>query len=326
MVPLYPLRFESILRRLIWGGRRLGTVLHKPIGSETDYAESWELSDYHDKVSVVSEGPLAGTTLRALVREQTEPLLGASLARSEQFPLLVKFIDAHQALSVQVHPSDELARRMTGDNGKTETWVILAADPGSLIYCGLKEGIGPDDLRHSVESGQVERCLHRFEARPGDNILIRAGTVHSIGAGVLLLEIQEMSDTTFRVFDWNRVDAEGKARPLHISEAMKSIDFALGPVNPWVSAACEAEGGGTCEQLAQSPYFALQRLRFHRPVRVGNHDRFTILVGLDGSAELRHERNRVRLEFGQTLLLPAAMGPCEIVPEGDAAILECVIP
>jgi mannose-6-phosphate isomerase len=143
---------------------------------------------------------------------------------------------------------------------------------------------------------------------------------------VVLLEIQEMSDTTFRVFDWNRVDAEGKTRPLHIREAMESIDFALGPVNPCGSTAEAVEGGGTRERLAQSPYFALQRLRIHRPARVGRHDRFTILVGLEGSSELRHERNRVRLGFGQTLLLPAAMGPCEIVPEGDAAILECMVP
>src|SRR3954447_3323345 len=130
-VPLYPLRFEPILRRLIWGGRRLGTVLHKAIGEGSDYAESWELSDYHDQVSVVSEGALAGTTLRDLVRTRGEELLGGALGPREQFPLLVKFIDAREPLSVQVHPDDATARRLAGDNGKTETWVILAADPGS---------------------------------------------------------------------------------------------------------------------------------------------------------------------------------------------------
>src|ERR1700729_3939718 len=136
-VPFYPLRFAPILRRLIWGGRRLGTVLHKPIGDKTDYAESWELSDYHDSVSVVQEGSLAGTTLRQLVQTRGQELLGPALGPRDQFPLLVKFIDAHQVLSVQVHPDDETGRRLAGDNGKTETWVILDTEPGSAIYAGL---------------------------------------------------------------------------------------------------------------------------------------------------------------------------------------------
>src|SRR5271157_2357324 len=139
---LYPLRFVPILRRLIWGGRRLGTVLHKPIGDETDYAESWELSDYHDSVSVVQEGGLEGTTLRQLVQTRGQELLGPALHPRDQFPLLVKFIDARQVLSVQVHPDDETGRRLAGDNGKTETWVIVDAEPASAIYAGLKQGVG----------------------------------------------------------------------------------------------------------------------------------------------------------------------------------------
>jgi mannose-6-phosphate isomerase len=325
-VPLYSLRFEPILRQLIWGGRRLGTVLHKAIGDGSDYAESWELSDYHDKVSVVREGALAGTTLRELIVARGTELLGAALSPREQFPLLVKFIDANQALSVQIHPDDETARRLTGDNGKTETWVILAADPGSLIYAGLKQGVGPDELNQAIHDGDVERFLHRFEPSPGDSILIEAGTVHAIGAGVLLLEIQQMSDATFRVYDWNRLDADGKPRPLHIREAMQSIDFGRGPVEPITPVAEKLEGGGTRERLTRSPYFALERLRVNRPMTVGHPDRFTILVGLEGSSDLVHERDRARLDFGQTLLLPAAVGPCEIVPHGEAILLSCVVP
>jgi mannose-6-phosphate isomerase len=324
--PLDPLRFEPILRRLIWGGRRLGTVLHKPIGGESDYAESWEISDYHDKVSVVNEGPLAGTTLRELVRTRGEELLGPALGSCDQFPLLVKFIDAHEALSVQVHPDDETGRRLAGDNGKTETWVILAAGPGSLIYAGLKRGVGAEELKRAIQAGDVERLLHRFEPKPGDSILIEAGTVHAIGAGVLLLEIQQMSDATFRVFDWNRVGDDGKPRPLHIREAMESIDFDRGPVNPITPELEEMPGGGIRERLARSPYFALERLRSSQPASVGQHDRFTIVVGLDGSSDLVQGTQRVGLDFGQTLLVPAAVGPCEVVPRGGATILSCVVP
>jgi mannose-6-phosphate isomerase len=325
-IPLYPLRFEPILRELIWGGRRLGTVLHKPIGTASDYAESWELSDYHDKVSVVSEGPLAGTTLRDLVQTRPIDLLGGAVGAPDQFPLLVKFIDANEDLSVQVHPDDEKGRRLAGDRGKTETWVILAAEPGSLIYAGLKAGVGPDDFDAAIRSGRVEPLLHRFGARAGVSILIEAGTVHAIGAGVLLAEIQQMSDATFRVFDWNRVGPDGKSRQLHISQAMESIDFRRGPVDPIVPELESIEGVGTREHLARSSYFALERLRLRRPTMVGRHDRFTILMGLGGGCDLVQGGRQVALEFGQTLLLPASAGPCEIVPRGESVVLTCVVP
>ncbi len=244
----------------------------------------------------------------------------------EQFPLLVKFIDASQDLSVQVHPDDEKGHRLVGDNGKTEAWVIIAADPGSVIYAGLKAGVGPDELSEAIRTGDVEPLLHRFEARPGDSILIEAGTVHAIGAGVLLAEIQQMSDATFRVYDWNRVGPDGRPRQLHIREAMESIDFHRGPVNPVTPIVEEFEAAGTREHLARSRYFALDRLRIRRPTTVGSRDRFTILMGLEGSADLTHEGSPRRLGFGQTLLLPAAVGVCEIIPEGDAVILTCVVP
>jgi mannose-6-phosphate isomerase len=325
-VPLYPLRFKPILRRLVWGRRRLGTVLHKPIGDESDYAESWELADYHDQVSVVEDGGLAGATIRDLIRSRGGELLGSALGRRDQFPLLVKFIDAYQALSVQVHPNDETGRRLVNDNGKTETWVILDTEPGSLIYAGLKQRVGPDELTRAIESGEVEPLLHRFEPRPGDSILIEAGTVHAIGAGVLLAEIQEMSDATFRVYDWGRLGSDGKPRPLHIREALESIDFNRGPVDPIAPEAEPIAGGGTRERLARSKYFALERVRFNQPISVGNEERFTILMGLKGSSEVKHGRNGARLDFGQTLLLPAALGLCEISPCGEATVLTCVVP
>lgn len=322
---LYPLQFQPILRRLIWGGRRLGTVLRKPIGEGSDYAESWELADYHDQVSVVSNGPLAGTTLRELLHSRPTELIGPALGPRDQFPLLVKFIDAREDLSVQVHPDDEKGRRLAGDNGKTEAWLVLAAEPGSVIYAGLRPGVGPEEFRRAIESGTVEPLLHRFPARPGDAILIEAGTVHAIGAGVLLAEVQQMSDATFRVFDWNRVGADGKPRELHIEQAMESIDFDRGPVDPMKTQVEDFGGAGTREQLPASQYFALERWRLHEPIRI-QQDRFTILVGLDGDLKLETVGPPVPLRAGQTVLVPAAVKECRLVPRGEAVVLTCVVP
>jgi mannose-6-phosphate isomerase len=322
---LYPLRFRPILRRLIWGGRRLGTVLHKPLGDAPDYAESWELSDYHDAVSIVEEGSLAGATLRELVKSRGLELLGRALGPREQFPLLVKFIDANEVLSVQVHPDQETGQRLAGDNGKTETWVILDAEPGSLIYSGLKSGVGPDEFAKAIENGTVENLLHSFEPMAGDCILIEAGTVHAIGAGVLLAEIQQMSDATFRVYDWGRLQPDGKPRELHLSQAMESIRFDRGRVDP-IKPQIEGIASGTRERLARSAYFALERLSIDGPVCVGHSDRFTILMGIEGQCNIVCGGESTTLEFGQTLLLPAVIGECEIIPHGKAVILSCVVP
>jgi len=310
---------------LIWGGNRLGTILHKALGEGSDFAESWELSDYHDAVSIVENGPLDGTTLRDLVTSRGPELLGGAVGPCEQFPLLVKFIDANQVLSVQVHPDQETGRRLAGDNGKTETWVILAAEPRSLIYSGLKSGVGPDEFVKAIQTRSVEGLLHSFEPTPGDCILIEAGTVHAIGAGVLLAEIQQMSDATFRVYDWGRLQPDGTPRALHVAQAMESIKFDRGPVDP-MKPEIEPIACGTRERLARSAYFALERLSIKRPTSVGRSDRFTILMGLEGRCGVVCGGESVRLDFGQTLLLPASIGECEIVPYGSAVVLSCVVP
>ena len=164
---LHPLKFEPIFKRLIWGGRRLSTVLRKPIGEGSGYAESWEISDHRADVSRVAEGPLAGLSLRDLIDRHGAELFGRAVGPREQFPLLVKFIDAQQDLSVQVHPNDTLGRTLANDNGKTETWVIVHAEPGSKIYAGLKRGVRRSDMAAAIEAGTVEDLLHSFPARAG---------------------------------------------------------------------------------------------------------------------------------------------------------------
>ncbi len=304
----------------------MGTVLHKPIGEASDYAESWEISDYRDSVSVLENGPLAGSTIRELIQWYGPGLLGPALAGALHFPLLVKYIDAHQDLSVQVHPDDEKGRRLAGDSGKTETWVILQSEPGSLIYAGLEQGVGRSEFAAAIRSGRVEPLLHRIEPKAGDCILIESGTVHAIGAGVLLAEIQQTSDATFRVYDWGRVGPDGKPRALHIEQALESIDFERGPVKPIDARLEPMPGAGKHEHLSRSAYFALERLDISGPVPVGRSDRFTILMSLAGSFDVRHAAESLRVEFGQTVLLPAVVSSCEIVPRGPCQILTCIVP
>jgi mannose-6-phosphate isomerase len=237
-VPLYPLRFKPIFKPAIWGGRRLadmfpGAPAEGPIG------EAWVLSDQGDDVSVVADGPLQGTTLRELMRDRREELLGPSLVHHETFPLLLKIIDARENLSVQVHPNDKLAQSLAGvPRGKTEAWVVLHAELGSRIYAGLKEGVDRPRLERAIADGTVADCLHSFEPTVGDCVYLPAGTVHALGGGITVFEVQQTSDTTYRLFDWNRVDKKtGEARQLHISEALECIRYRGGPVGPtkvWV--------------------------------------------------------------------------------------------
>jgi mannose-6-phosphate isomerase len=322
---LHPLRFEPIIKRLVWGGRRLSTVLRKPIGEGSEYAESWEISDHRSDVSRVADGPLVGASLRELVRNHGEDLFGPAIGPREQFPLLVKFIDAQQDLSVQVHPDDARGRRLANDNGKTETWVIVHAEPGSKIYAGLQPGTTREEMVRAIESGRVESLLHSFPARKGDCILIPAGTVHAIGAGVVLAEFQQMSDATFRLHDWNRLGLDGKPRQLHIAESLESIDFDAGPITP-SKILPEPRPWGTLEPLCRSEYFVLQRLTLNSPTTIGEPDRFTIVLGIEGEAEIRHHDFSMPIELGQTVLLPASIGPCEVIPRGPATLLTCVVP
>ncbi len=328
-----PIIFEPVLKRILWGGRRLETILGKNLGPETDYAESWEIADHpNGQSSAIWPPELAGKSLSELVRDFPNEILGRQIAEKyKQFPLLIKFLDAHKDLSLQVHPDDKLARELVNDNGKTEAWVVLHADRGSRIYAGLKPGVTRESFKSAIESGKVPEMVHWFEPEPGDCIMIPAGTVHAIGAGIVLAEIQQMSDATFRVDDWGRLGPDGKPRQLHLKETMLATDFNRGPVSATVVEKIECSGSYTHELLTRCDYFEIHRCRFEKSIMIGqpNQDRFTIIIVTKGQIEFHSPQHGLKLcEKGTTLLLPARLGRIEINSSGSgsAEILACHLP
>lgn len=321
MPSLPPLVFQPLFKRYLWGGRRLETVLGKPIG-DGPAAESWECVDHGDDQSVVADGPLAGMTLRELVRSHNRALFGQH-APQEQFPLLLKYLDARRTLSVQVHPNDDQAARLDPpDLGKTEAWVVLAAEPGSKIYAGLKPGVEREDLRAAIEEGRCAECLHSFEPSRGDCVFIRAGTVHALGEGLVIAEIQQASDTTFRMFDWNRVDKDGRPRQLHIEQSLAVTDFQRGPVAPQTP---ERRPGGL-ERLVQCEKFVLERRTVGEPTEIEADDRFRLLTVIEGEARLEQQAATRPLPLGQTVLLPSHREPTRLSAPDRAVVLDMYLP
>lgn len=332
---MYPLRFQPIFRRYLWGGRRLAEVLQKPIGQDAA-AESWEIVDHEDDQSVVTNGPLAGKSLRQLISESGAELLGQSVLDRiankdvpvqlrDRFPLLLKFLDANQHLSVQVHPDDQFGATLTPpDLGKTEAWYVLHAQSESKIYAGLKAGVTEADFRAAVADGQTEQTLHSFQPRAGDCIFIPAGTMHAIGAGLLIAEIQQASNTTFRVYDWGRVDKDGQPRPLHIEQAIEVTDFSLGPVNP---AQPQSSNDSDWSELVSCDKFVMSKSELQRPTKVGGDGRFHILAVTGGELNIELDPAHSNLQLGQTVLLPASLPAVELRPgDNGAELLEIHVP
>lgn len=314
-----PLQFEPLFRQYIWGGRRLGELLGKPIADEGVFAESWEVVDHGEDQSVVARGEFTGKTLNEVVNQHGPMLLGRHNGLT-QFPLLFKFLDAHRNLSVQVHPNDEQAARLDPpDLGKTEAWVVLHAEPGAKIYAGLKRGFDRRAFEREVKRGTTELCLHALEPRAGDCIFIPAGTVHAIGAGLVVAEIQQASDTTFRLFDWNRVGADGQPRPLHIEESLDVINYEQGPVSPQQPQIVQESP--RVETLVNCDKFVLQRhiVQSTDQHTIGGDDRFHILAVVEGEAIVSGDH----WPQGAVGLLPAAASASV---EGDATLLTACLP
>jgi mannose-6-phosphate isomerase len=300
--PLYPLRFTPIFKPAIWGGRRLAGMF-PDAPAEGPIGEAWVLSDQGDSVSVVADGPLKGTTLRELMRDRREELLGPALVHHETFPLLLKFIDARENLSVQVHPNDEVAQALgCGPRGKTEAWIVLHAESGSRIFAGLKEGVDRPRLERAITDGTVADCLHSFEPNVGDCIYLPAGTVHALGGGITIFEVQQTSDITYRLFDWNRVDAKsGRARDLHVDEALATANFAQGPVRPIK----QAEGADAGRLLADCPFFALNLAIFRSGVPLETDPKCRAIIPIRGELSLSYQAAEPLQRTNQVALIPA---------------------
>jgi mannose-6-phosphate isomerase len=299
----------------------LGTVLGKPLPTAEPYGESWEVSDHKLHHSVVASSPLAGRTLRQLMEADAPALVGSATGKT--FPWLIKFLDAHDWLSVQVHPDEQAVRCLwPGEGSKTEAWFILDAAAGSRVWAGLRPGVGPAQLLAAVKGGTVTECLHSFEPRPGDCLFLQAGTVHAVGGGVLMAEVQQTSDATYRLFDWNRKDAQGRSRELHLAESLVCIDWQRGPVEP-----VRAESFGTDRKgrqpLVKCPYFVLEHLSGTTPLECGGTGRLQAVVVLSGSGRWADGQE---LRAGQTWVLPAALATIVCRPEGAVALLLVTLP
>lgn len=325
------MRFEPLLQRYIWGGRRLGSVLHKPIGREATCAESWEVCDHGSAQSIVANGPLRGTSLRELVTSYGEAIFGRHYPQ-RRFPLLMKFLDAAQPLSVQVHPDDARAAQLTPpDLGKTEAWVILDAAENSLIYSGLKPGVTAEQLAAAVRQGNCQELLHAWRPKRGDCILVPAGGAHALGAGILVAEIQQASDTTYRLFDWNRLGPDGNPRPLHIEQAIEAIDYTLGPILPQTPPMTGEPGAqrgvqADIERLVACDKFVLNRHTIFGPKTIANDDRFRILSVIEGEVTIEGLESVEVLNCGDTLLVPATWGKIDLAAKNTAVLLEAHLP
>ena len=321
---LYPLRFESLLRRYIWGGRRLATLLGKSLPAGEDFAESWELVDHQEMQSVVRFGSLKGLSLNELCQRFGEKLLGAG-NDSDGFPLLFKFIDAQHDLSIQVHPNDQAAAALNPpDRGKTEAWIVLHADPDSQLYAGLLPGVDRQRLERELSQGNVEQCLQRFCPQAGDCFLIEAGVVHAIGAGLVIAEIQQASDTTFRLYDWNRVQADGQPRSLQVQEALAAIDFEAAPVvrqEPLSGDRVER-----VERLLECDKFVLDRCGFQGQQEIGGDEKFHLVVVLHGQVLVDSDPAQLPLQRGQACLVPAEIGPVQLAAVEPVTLLDIYLP
>lgn len=314
---MYPLKFEPILKQTLWGGDKIIPFKHL---NETlpNVGESWEVSAVEGSESVVANGADKGYTLPEMVRKYKEELVGeANYARfGNKFPLLIKFIDAKLDLSIQVHPGDELAKKRHNSFGKNEMWYVIAADKGAKLISGFAEEITPKEYKDRVHNGTFAEVLQTCAIEPGDVFYVPAGRVHGIGAGAFVAEIQQTSDITYRIFDYNRKDKDGKSRELHTSQAMDAINFS--DVQDDFRTEYERIQNEPVEMVA-SPYFTTSVYDMTEEITCdySELDSFVIFICVEGSCRLTDDnQNEITLRAGETVLLPAAVQEVTIVPEG----------
>jgi mannose-6-phosphate isomerase len=305
----------------------LAGLLTAPLPGDGPIGEAWVLSDRDDHQSRVADGPLKGRTIAQLLEQFPQQVMGKLAGRFHRFPLLLKFLDAREMLSVQVHPADTRTDLLpAGETGKTEAWIVLEAGPKSRIYAGLKPGTTEAGLRQALANGAAAGRLAYFVPKPADAVFLPAGTVHSLGGGIVVFEVQENSDVTFRLYDWDHVDAKtGKPRALQVDKALACVDFgecAGGLLAPVMETTTPVER----ERLFHCEQFWLSRLHGDSPFTVGAAGVPRVLVCIEGTGRVEHGGSTYAVGKGDVFLLPAVAGPCSFRPSGTVSVLEIEIP
>lgn len=325
MSTLYPLKFKTIYKDKIWGGQKIRTYLHKDFGSLPNCGETWEISGVKSDVSVVANGNLAGESLADLLAKYKDELVGKKIYErfGNEFPLLVKFIDANEDLSIQVHPDDKLAKERHNSFGKTEMWYVIEADPGSTLIAGFNKELTQDEYLEKFNSGHLTDVLNKEDVKAGDVFFLPAGRVHTIGKGLLIAEIQQTSDITYRIYDFDRVDDKGNKRELHVEQALAAIDYKHYP---------EYKTKYTPEKdksvhLVSCPYFTTNVLDFDKSTEkdYSGLDSFVIYVCLEGAYELKYNGESYPVKMGECLLLPNTVDKVELSTDKGFKILESYI-
>lgn len=319
---MYPLKFKPILKTLVWGGEKIAPF--KNITTDQhNIGESWELSGVRNNESVVANGPLAGRTITELIREYKGGLIGkANYEKTgEEFPLLIKFIDARQDLSIQVHPDDELAaKRHNGSKGKTEMWYVISADKDAHLMSGLSRKITPEEYVERVDNHTITEVLHDYKVSAGDVFFLPAGRIHSIGAGSFIAEIQQTSDITYRIYDFGRLGLDGKPRELHTELAKDAIDYSVCDDYRTHYTSRKNEEA----ELVSCRYFTTSLLDIDKPYAkdLTGLDSFLIIICTEGKGEIVDDQgNRESMHQGETILIPASAASVEFIPDGNMKVL-----
>ncbi|GAA4451980.1 class I mannose-6-phosphate isomerase [Nibrella saemangeumensis] len=324
---LYPLTFKTIYKDKIWGGQKIRSILGKDFSPLPNCGETWEISGVAGEVSAVKEGPLKGKSLQELLEHYKEQLVGKHVYETygDRFPLLVKFIDANDDLSIQVHPNDALAHERHNGFGKTEMWYIIQADEGSSLISGFNRNVSREEYIDAVRSNTLTDILNREPAEAGDVFFLPAGRVHTIGKGLLLAEIQQTSDITYRIYDFDRVDDKGQKRELHTEQAVDAIDYNH---HDDYKTRYERKRNQSVNAVT-SDYFVTNILNFDQEVMhdYTHLDSFVILVCVGGAVTIQADGGyNVPLKLGECALIPASVKQVTLVPEDDMTLLESYVP
>ncbi len=311
MPPLYPLTFHPIFKERVWGGRSLARLYGKALPSDVPIGESWEICDRPGDASVVAHGPLAGKDLHWLVENRHTELLGDARLEGGRFPLLIKLLDAQDKLSLQVHPPASRSVELHGEP-KTEMWFIAEAAPGAELYVGLKSGVTRADFERRIQDGRVAECFHRLPVQAGDAMFLPSGRVHAIGAGLVIFEIQQNSDTTYRVFDWNRAGLDGRPRELHVAQSLASIDF--NDFEPTLAGGAEVRVANCLvRQLVCDPLFKVELFRAQGDDRISLAASRMQLIGVVAGEVRIQDGSTPVLRAGDFCLLPASLPQVELI-------------